>query len=483
MFPFNLFKRTSGRAPGTNVANPEAELVQELAAVVSLPVFGYVYSAVCRANNKGYIGQTTQQPEERWQQHRQDATARKQMNGLTKRFHFALHEHGENTFEFKVIDTAISREELNEKERYWVAHYKYDNPVYGYNSTSGGAGQKEQLAHGVGRQPDNGSKSEQTSDRRATDPQKSLLRKFYQGTETTYCICSNSQGNGDVCANCQGRTDLSAEHATRLITEGIAARTTKWESESRKLRDLLDDSKQKHEDNVHKAPPLVPTDIEDVGNMLVQELPPENYESSELRWQKTCRGNYSLSLYVFRSSGTFITSNGHVSIFGVGRVNDNVQYYEKYHLTATIHDQTFEGFYPTFALAIKAADKLVETKAPEDYKRLRRDYEPPADNEQRGYLKTLYGDREFPADLSYREAQRLIKEHFWTSPSIDKQKQKIRDDAVVAGILEIGDRKVGERTGGPESIARQYSRGVLWTLTKAAGAFARDRLLFLFPDR
>jgi hypothetical protein len=60
-------------------------------------------------------------------------------------------------------------------------------------------------------------------------------------------------------------------------------------------------------------------------------------------------------------------------------VNTNGGYAENYRLTATIHDQKFEGVYPTFALAIAAADKLLETKAPDDYQRLRRDYRPLAD--------------------------------------------------------------------------------------------------------
>jgi len=431
MFGFKLFGRISkSRTLSANVPAPDTGSVPEITTAASLPVYGYIYSAVCRTNNKGYIGQTTQEPEERWRQHRQDATARKQTNGVTKRFHFALHEHGESTFEFRVIDNASSRHELNEKERYWVAHYQYDNPAYGYNSTSGGAGQKEQPAHEVGRQAHHEAKSNQFLNGRATDPQKSLLRKFYKGTETTYCICSNPQGNGDLCDSCKGRTDLTVEHAGRLVSEGLAARKTEREDESRKLRESLHASEQKHGDDTHKAAPPVLTVIEDVGNMLVQELPPEDYESSELRWQKTCRGNYSLSLYVFQSNGSFITSNGFVSIFGFGD-------YETYRVTAEISNQHFEASYPTFALAIKAADSLVETKAPEDYKRLRRDYEPPADEQQRGYLKTLYGDREFPADLTYKNAKELISEHRWTSPSADKQKQKSEDDALVARIARV----------------------------------------------
>lgn len=359
-----------------NVPAPDANLVQQPPAAAALPIYGYIYSAVCRSNNKGYIGQTTQEPEERWRQHRQDATARKQTNGLTKRFHFALHEHGESTFEFKVIDNATSHDELNEKERYWVAHYKYDDPAYGYNSTSGGAGQKEQI-------------------RLPSEVDRQALHEA---------------------------TTKEALRQKEVLEKVAAKKHIEWEDNLRK--------DWENGGNAPKITPPVPTVIEDVGNMLVQELPPEDYESSELRWRKTCRGNYSLSLYVFKSNGSFITSNGNVNIFGFGD-------YKKYSVTATIYNQRFEGLYPTFALAIKAADKLVETKAPEDYKRLRRDYAPPADEQQRGYLRTLYGEREFPADLTYRDAQQLISEHRWTSPSRDKQKQKIEDDAVVARIVRV----------------------------------------------
>jgi group I intron endonuclease len=374
---FNFFRRTW--KGGLSVSRSQQHLPQKPAFVV--PICGYVYSAVCRINKKGYVGQTTQTPEERWQRHRQDAKAKKQTNGFTKRFHFALHEHGENNFEFRVIDTASSHEELNQKERHWIAHYKYDNPEYGYNSTSGGAGQKEQFraAQEVGRQAHHEAKARQASEE-------------------------------------------------KLALEQLAAKK-RLEREDELRKDW------EHGGNVHKTEPPMPTVIDDVGNMLVQQLPPEDYEGSELQWRKTSRGNYTLSLYVFRSDGSFITSNGSVSIFGCGRVNNNVDYFEKYHVNATIGDQTFEGFYPTFALAIKAADKLVETKAPDDYKRVRRDYEPPADEQQTGYLRTLYGDREFPADLTHKEAQQLIREHRWTSPSIDKQKQKSEDDAVIAKIV------------------------------------------------
>jgi group I intron endonuclease len=455
MFGFELFRRRHKSNSVSSGPKPNADSVQGQAAAAPVVVYGYIYSAVCRNNNKGYVGQTTQEPKQRWQQHKQDATAKKQTNGLTKRFHFALHEHGANTFDFKVIDTASSHEDLNEKERYWVAHYKYADPAFGYNSTSGGGSQKEhtQSANEADRQAslEVGSKRPFDWTGKATDPQKRLLRKLYSGKTPPYCICDNSKGSGELCANCGRRTGLSIRLAGNLISNFLVGQMNVTEmnvgptTSVRPLEDLATKSRTQLEAQLsedwkasgiaNEIEPPVPTIIKDVGNMLVQQLPPEDYESSELRWSKTCRGNYNLSLYVFRSDGSFITNNGLVSIFGCGRVNGNPGYAEKYQLRATIHDQTFESFYPTFALAIAAADKLVEIKAPDDYKRLRRDYKPPADERQRGYLKTLYGSREFPADLTYKDALRLIKEHRWVNPSTDTEKQKGEDDKVVANIL------------------------------------------------
>jgi hypothetical protein len=107
-------------------------------------VYGYIYRVVCRTNQKGYVGQTTQNPEDRWEQHKKDAASKRQVNGSIKRFHFALYEHGVENFVFTVIDTAYTHAELNQKECSWIAQFSYDDPKCGYNSTSGGSGQKGQ---------------------------------------------------------------------------------------------------------------------------------------------------------------------------------------------------------------------------------------------------------------------------------------------------------------------------------------------------
>jgi GIY-YIG catalytic domain len=222
MFGFEFFKRKPKGSISGDV------LQTDIASVQPRVVYGHIYSAVCRNNSKGYIGQTTQDPKERWQQHRQDATARKQANGHTKRFHFALHEHGPNTFDFRVIDVASSPKELNEKERYWVSYYKYHDPACGYNSTSGGGSQERQspCVSDVRSQevPEESLRPPIDWAGPATEPQKHTLRKMYRANELEYCICSQSHSKGQLCRICKRRTDLSVRHAGSLISEFLIRR-------------------------------------------------------------------------------------------------------------------------------------------------------------------------------------------------------------------------------------------------------------------
>jgi len=98
--------------------------------------YGYIYKVTCRVNGKGYIGQTTQEPLQRWEQHKRDAQA-----GGKLRFHIAMFEHGVQNFDFTVVDIAHTHEELNAKECKWIMAGSYNKPEFGYNGTAGGSGQ------------------------------------------------------------------------------------------------------------------------------------------------------------------------------------------------------------------------------------------------------------------------------------------------------------------------------------------------------
>lgn len=95
-----------------------------------------IYLITNLINDKKYIGQTKQGREERrWQEHLVYTV------NDNKILHNAIRKHGAENFEFKVIETNISEELIDEREKYYI---KYYNTFYldgqGYNMTEGGQG-------------------------------------------------------------------------------------------------------------------------------------------------------------------------------------------------------------------------------------------------------------------------------------------------------------------------------------------------------
>ena len=89
-----------------------------------------IYKAVNKINGMIYIGQTIKSLKQRKAQHEELA-----LKGKGSRFQKALLQYGLDVFEWSIIDTANSIEELDKKEAYWIEFYKsYEN---GYNSTLG----------------------------------------------------------------------------------------------------------------------------------------------------------------------------------------------------------------------------------------------------------------------------------------------------------------------------------------------------------
>ena len=99
--------------------------------------YGIIYKAT-GPTGKVYIGQTTDRFSSRKGKH---AYRVKKMDRRGS-FQVALLEHGFSTFSWEQIDTAESKEELDTKEKQWIAHYKADDPAYGYNATDGGTNTK-----------------------------------------------------------------------------------------------------------------------------------------------------------------------------------------------------------------------------------------------------------------------------------------------------------------------------------------------------
>jgi group I intron endonuclease len=91
-----------------------------------LPVV--IYLVRCLLNGKGYVGQTIRPFAQRWKEHCREN------KGLLDR---AISKYGEKNFEFCILATAHSLDELNALE---VLHIRLQNTIHplGYNLSSGG---------------------------------------------------------------------------------------------------------------------------------------------------------------------------------------------------------------------------------------------------------------------------------------------------------------------------------------------------------
>ena len=82
-------------------------------------------------NGKVYIGQTTEK------------SLLKRINDHKNcrsdcYIHRAIRKHGWDNFQFSIIERGLSVDEVDERERYWIASGDYTNPKHGYNRESGG---------------------------------------------------------------------------------------------------------------------------------------------------------------------------------------------------------------------------------------------------------------------------------------------------------------------------------------------------------
>ena len=89
-----------------------------------------VYKATNKVNGKVYVGQTIQSWSNRKAEHKN------RHPDSRNHFHRSIRKYGWDSFEWKVIDTANSIDELNEKEVFWIS--VFDSFNNGYNGTYGG---------------------------------------------------------------------------------------------------------------------------------------------------------------------------------------------------------------------------------------------------------------------------------------------------------------------------------------------------------
>lgn len=100
--------------------------------------YGIIYVATNTVNGKKYVGQTIKGLELRKKQHINSSFNERQC-GYNYAFHVAIRKHGKESFEWVVVDEAYTKEELDEKEIFYIAKFQSMLTQNGYNSTIGGS--------------------------------------------------------------------------------------------------------------------------------------------------------------------------------------------------------------------------------------------------------------------------------------------------------------------------------------------------------
>ena len=94
--------------------------------------YGVIYCITNKVNGKKYIGQTTGTVAYRWSKH---CGTGKQCRVLSA----AIGKHGKEAFDVIQIDSAASKQELDEKEIAHIAAFRSNDRDIGYNIAPGGA--------------------------------------------------------------------------------------------------------------------------------------------------------------------------------------------------------------------------------------------------------------------------------------------------------------------------------------------------------
>lgn len=100
-------------------------------------VYGYIYKIENLINGKVYIGKTTRTFKERYKYNLEKNTHNNHLKNSIKKYGI------DNFYINEEFDKALTKEELNEKEKYWIEHYKSNDEKYGYNILNGGDDRKD----------------------------------------------------------------------------------------------------------------------------------------------------------------------------------------------------------------------------------------------------------------------------------------------------------------------------------------------------
>ena len=94
--------------------------------------YGVIYCIQHRESGRRYIGQTTKTVQYRWSKH---CGSGRQCRVLVN----AINKYGKEAFDVFQIDSARSKQELDEKEIFHISAFRSDDRAHGFNIAPGGA--------------------------------------------------------------------------------------------------------------------------------------------------------------------------------------------------------------------------------------------------------------------------------------------------------------------------------------------------------
>lgn len=163
-----------------------------------------IYKATNNINGKVYIGQTIKTLDERRRGHIRQSKYGKRQTYFTK----ALAKYGSDNFSWEIIDTALSQDELNKKESYWIEKLKTTNNSVGYNLKGGGHNPflTDKVKKKIG-DSQRGEKSHRYGKSGELSPTSKPVINLTTGTKYISATeCSNVEGTSlsKICAVCRG---------------------------------------------------------------------------------------------------------------------------------------------------------------------------------------------------------------------------------------------------------------------------------------
>ena len=80
---------------------------------MEIKMYGFIYITTNHINGKQYIGQRKYDKKEKWKNYLGSGII------LTR----AIEKYGKENFSKKIIEECETKEQLNQKEKYWISYY------------------------------------------------------------------------------------------------------------------------------------------------------------------------------------------------------------------------------------------------------------------------------------------------------------------------------------------------------------------------